>query len=231
LQELTRVVGRLSQWAELPSERIARKRAERAANGGRGDSESEEEELLSEEEGDGALEAMGRSTGALTKGVAVGGMLPPGELRVTRLGDANKVRVCFAPSLFPLVDARVAAATVLCVGMLWFGGFWMGCLDEKYTNVFSSFSTTAEAAAERRKRGPPLAPWQVEPSHAVVRSVQFHPNGQMLLTAGLDKSLRLFQIDGGRNPKVQTVFLEDLPIHKAAFSADGAQVSGRSGVL
>jgi hypothetical protein len=65
---------------------------------------------------------------------------------------------------------------------------------------------------------------QVEPSQAVVRSVQFHPNGQMLLTAGLDKSLRLFQIDGGRNPKVQTVFLEDMPIHKAAFSADGSQV-------
>jgi hypothetical protein len=51
---------------------------------------------------------MGRSTGALTKGVAVGGKLPPGELRVTRLGDANKVRMCFAPSFFPLADSRVA---------------------------------------------------------------------------------------------------------------------------
>jgi hypothetical protein len=82
------------QWAELPSERIARKRAARAAKGGHGDSESEEEELLSEEEGDGGddgLSAMARSAGALTKGRTVGGKLPPGELRVTRLNDANKV--------------------------------------------------------------------------------------------------------------------------------------------
>jgi U3 small nucleolar RNA-associated protein 18 len=32
------------------------------------------------------------------------------------------------------------------------------------------------------------------PSNAVVQSVQFHPNGQLLLTAGLDKTLRLFQV-------------------------------------
>ncbi len=34
---------------------------------------------------------------------------------------------------------------------------------------------------------------QAEPSSAVVRSVEFHPNGQLLLTAGMDKRLRLFQ--------------------------------------
>lgn len=32
------------------------------------------------------------------------------------------------------------------------------------------------------------------------------------------------QIDGVKNPKVQTVFLEDLPIHKAAFAMGGSQV-------
>jgi WD40 repeat protein len=35
---------------------------------------------------------------------------------------------------------------------------------------------------------------KAEPSTAVVRSVEFHPNGQLLLTAGLDKRLRLFQV-------------------------------------
>lgn len=63
-----------------------------------------------------------------------------------------------------------------------------------------------------------------EPSKAVVRSVQFHPNGSLLLTAGLDKSMRLFEIDGTHNPKVQGVFFEDLPIHRACFSGDGSQV-------
>lgn len=34
---------------------------------------------------------------------------------------------------------------------------------------------------------------QAEPSKAVVRSVEWHPDGQVLLTAGLDKRLRFFQ--------------------------------------
>lgn len=34
----------------------------------------------------------------------------------------------------------------------------------------------------------------VEPSEAVVRSVEFHKNGQLLMTAGFDKKLRFFQV-------------------------------------
>lgn len=62
---------------------------------------------------------------------------------------------------------------------------------------------------------------QQEPSNAVVQSVGFHPNGQLLMTAGLDKKIRLFQVDGLRNPKVQSMHLEDLPIHQAAFASGG----------
>ena len=32
-----------------------------------------------------------------------------------------------------------------------------------------------------------------EPSKAVVQSIEFHPQGQVLMTAGLDKRLRFFQ--------------------------------------
>ena len=32
------------------------------------------------------------------------------------------------------------------------------------------------------------------PSRAAVQSVEFHPLGQLLMTAGLDKRLRLFQV-------------------------------------
>jgi len=35
---------------------------------------------------------------------------------------------------------------------------------------------------------------QQEPNKSVVQSVEFHPAGQLLLTAGLDKRLRLFQV-------------------------------------
>lgn len=63
-----------------------------------------------------------------------------------------------------------------------------------------------------------------EPSNAVVNSVQFHRNAQILLTAGYDKRLRIFQIDGKRNPKVQSIFLDDFPILKASFVPDGSGV-------
>lgn len=63
-----------------------------------------------------------------------------------------------------------------------------------------------------------------DPSNGPINSVQFHRNAQLLLAAGLDKRLRLFQIDGKRNPKIQSIFIEDCPIRKAAFLPDGSQV-------
>jgi hypothetical protein len=83
-----------------------------------------------------------------------------------------------------------------------------------------------------------------DPSKAVVRAVEFHKHGQVLFTAGMDKTIRLFQvsracwrhrhdppphrrhcaqIDGVRNPKLQGVGLPDMPIRCAHFSADGAR--------
>ncbi|KAG0086098.1 U3 snoRNP protein [Podila epicladia] len=70
---------------------------------------------------------------------------------------------------------------------------------------------------------------QMAYSKAVVQSVEFHPNSQMLLTAGFDRTLRLFQVDGKMNQLMQSVFYKDMPIYKAAFSATGNSViaSGR----
>ncbi|KAL4356412.1 hypothetical protein HN51_027756 [Arachis hypogaea] len=68
-----------------------------------------------------------------------------------------------------------------------------------------------------------------DPSNGPINSVQFHRNAQLLLATGLDRKLRFFQIDGKRNTKIQSIFLEDCPIRKAAFLPDGSQVilSGR----
>lgn len=44
------------------------------------------------------------------------------------------------------------------------------------------------------------------------------PRLQLLLTAGLDKKLRLFTADGLRNPLLQAVHLDDLPVTAAAFA-------------
>ncbi|KAF7690840.1 U3 small nucleolar RNA-associated protein 18 homolog isoform X2 [Silurus meridionalis] len=55
-------------------------------------------------------------------------------------------------------------------------------------------------------------------------SVQFHTSAQVLLTAGLDHTISLFQVDGKTNPKIQSIHLENFPVNKACFSADGEQV-------
>ncbi|KAI8074387.1 WD40-repeat-containing domain protein [Gongronella butleri] len=58
----------------------------------------------------------------------------------------------------------------------------------------------------------------------VIKSVQFHPNAQVMLTAGFDKTLRLFQIDGKVNHKIQSIRFKDMPIHRAQFHPSGDQV-------
>lgn len=65
---------------------------------------------------------------------------------------------------------------------------------------------------------------QHAPSNAVIQSVQFHPNGQLLLTAGLDKTLHLFQVDGTTNAKVENVYVKDLPVLDAKFTVGGSRV-------
>jgi len=62
------------------------------------------------------------------------------------------------------------------------------------------------------------------PAKSVLKSIQFHSNGQLLLAASLDRSLRLFQFDGRKNPKVQGVFLQDMPIYSAFFTNEGKEI-------
>ncbi|KAK6120051.1 hypothetical protein DH2020_046181 [Rehmannia glutinosa] len=68
-----------------------------------------------------------------------------------------------------------------------------------------------------------------DPSKGPINSVQFHKNAQLLLAGGLDRTLRFFQVDGKKNEMIQSIFLEDCPVRKAAFLPDGSQaiISGR----
>ncbi|XP_020373089.2 U3 small nucleolar RNA-associated protein 18 homolog [Rhincodon typus] len=61
-------------------------------------------------------------------------------------------------------------------------------------------------------------------SNAKLTTTQFHPAAQVILTAGLDQSISLFQVDEKTNPKIQSIHLEQFPVYKARFSADGEQV-------
>lgn len=61
---------------------------------------------------------------------------------------------------------------------------------------------------------------QQDPSSSTVQSVCFDSSGELLVTAGFDKTLRIFQVDGAKNKKLHGIHFKDLPIHRAAFTAD-----------
>lgn len=45
-----------------------------------------------------------------------------------------------------------------------------------------------------------------------------------MFSVGLDKTLRLFHIDGKDNQKVQSYFIKDMPIFSANFTPDGSEI-------
>ncbi|KAJ3324208.1 U3 snoRNP protein [Boothiomyces sp. JEL0866] len=61
-------------------------------------------------------------------------------------------------------------------------------------------------------------------SNCVIQTLGFHPSSPVMFTAGLDKTLRLFHIDGKDNLFFKSFVLKDLPIVSAVFSADGLQL-------
>lgn len=63
-----------------------------------------------------------------------------------------------------------------------------------------------------------------KPSTGKLHNVEFHPTAQVLLTAGIDQTINLFQVDGKNNKKIQSIFLENYPIYTAHFTQDGMQV-------
>ncbi|KAJ8345405.1 hypothetical protein SKAU_G00295980 [Synaphobranchus kaupii] len=65
-------------------------------------------------------------------------------------------------------------------------------------------------------------------SEGRLSTVQFHPSAQVVMTAGVDHNISLFQVDGKSNPKIQSLHLEKFPVHKAQFSSDGEQVIATS---
>lgn len=65
---------------------------------------------------------------------------------------------------------------------------------------------------------------RTKPSQSVINSVEFHPAGQLFMAAGLDRRVSFFSVDGVKNPHVQTIFFEDMPIHQAQFINDGSKI-------
>eukprot|EP00057_Strongylocentrotus_purpuratus_P019458 XP_011673932.1 PREDICTED: U3 small nucleolar RNA-associated protein 18 homolog [Strongylocentrotus purpuratus] len=63
-----------------------------------------------------------------------------------------------------------------------------------------------------------------QPTEGMVTALEFHPGAQVAMVAGLDQRLNLFQVEGRHNPKIQSVFVEQFPIHCAHFASQGTEV-------
>lgn len=63
-----------------------------------------------------------------------------------------------------------------------------------------------------------------DPDQTRLKTVEFHPTARVMLTAGLSHKLSLFQIDGKKNSKIQTIFIESFPILSAHFTRSGDEI-------
>ncbi|XP_055895434.1 U3 small nucleolar RNA-associated protein 18 homolog isoform X2 [Biomphalaria glabrata] len=63
-----------------------------------------------------------------------------------------------------------------------------------------------------------------EPSKASIKCLEFHPKATALLIGGTDQTVRLFAIDGSKNRKIHSIFLERFPVFNAHFSRSGSEI-------
>jgi len=59
---------------------------------------------------------------------------------------------------------------------------------------------------------------------SITHCIDFHPAGGVALTAGLDRIVRVFQVDGKTNAKLKGVKLHDLQVATAKFTGDGSSI-------
>lgn len=62
------------------------------------------------------------------------------------------------------------------------------------------------------------------PSKSAIQSLQFHPTHPILLTTGFDQTLRLYHIDGKKNPLATSLHIRRSPFRTALFHSDGTRI-------
>lgn len=62
------------------------------------------------------------------------------------------------------------------------------------------------------------------PSKSAIQALSFHPTHPLLLTSGLDSTLRLYHIDGKTNPPATSLHIRHSPLTAAVFHPDGSRI-------
>jgi len=62
------------------------------------------------------------------------------------------------------------------------------------------------------------------PHKSIITVVEFHPNGQLLMIAGFDGMLQIYQMSGEINSLLKRIIVSDLPIREAHFTPDGKEI-------
>mmetsp|Transcript_32454 Transcript_32454/g.59254 ORF Transcript_32454/g.59254 Transcript_32454/m.59254 type:complete len:596 (+) Transcript_32454:99-1886(+) len=75
-----------------------------------------------------------------------------------------------------------------------------------------------------RRQAVKIADPMADRKPAVMHALHFHPDSELMLAAGLDKTLRIFSIDGEDNPRISKHHFQGFPIRDARFTSDGDQV-------
>eukprot|EP01027_Heterolobosea_sp_BB2_P014143 GEZU01020357.1.p1 GENE.GEZU01020357.1~~GEZU01020357.1.p1 ORF type:complete len:410 (-),score=114.90 GEZU01020357.1:89-1318(-) len=57
-----------------------------------------------------------------------------------------------------------------------------------------------------------------------VKSVNFHPNAQLVMAGCASRQIKIVQIDGDKNPVVQNINVPEINLHTAAFTPSGDQI-------
>ncbi|CAK8686394.1 unnamed protein product [Clavelina lepadiformis] len=63
-----------------------------------------------------------------------------------------------------------------------------------------------------------------QPSQLKLEACEFHQSAQIALTASQDCNLNLFQVDGKKNSKIHSLFMDKYPIRCAHFLSNGTEI-------
>lgn len=63
-------------------------------------------------------------------------------------------------------------------------------------------------------------------SQSAIQNLQFHPTHHLLLSGGYDRTMRLYHIDGKKNPLATSLHIRQSPFQTTQFHPDGQRVFG-----